>query len=146
MQRTRAQRAAGSTHANRYSTGNSLAAIGCGVANASGCTATDSVVHLGQEGFAEGVDGFVEGRQQGDKELGAVVAYGPDGGWPNDPYAPGEPRYQTLRALLSGENTPEQVLENLQGSGLRGMDGWGFPTGKKLDLVRNAGGSGKYAT
>ncbi|MEP6814355.1 MAG: NAD(P)H-dependent oxidoreductase subunit E [Marmoricola sp.] len=96
-------------------------------------------------GRVQDVDGFVEGRRQGDKELGAVVAYGPDGGWPNDPYAPGEPRYQTLRALLSGEITPEQVLENLQGSGLRGMGGAGFPTGKKWELVRNAEGSVKYA-
>jgi NADH:ubiquinone oxidoreductase subunit F (NADH-binding)/NADH:ubiquinone oxidoreductase subunit E len=96
-------------------------------------------------GRVQDVDGFVEGRRQGDKELGAVVAYGPDGGWPNDPYAPGETRYQTLRALLSGEITPEQVLANLQGSGLRGMGGAGFPTGKKWELVRNAEGSVKYA-
>ena len=96
-------------------------------------------------GRVEEVDGFVEGRRQGANDLGAVVAYGPEGGWPNDPYAPGEQRYQTLRALLSGEITPEQVLDGLQGSGLRGMGGAGFPTGKKWELVRNTEGSVKYA-
>ena len=100
-------------------------------------------------GRVEEVDGFVEERRRGDESIGAVVAYGPDGGWPNDPYRPGEQRYQTLRALLSGEITHEQVIDSLQASGLRGMGGAGFPTGKKWELVRNAeagdGDSVKYA-
>ena len=95
------------------------------------------------------VDTLVDARRSGDNDLGAVVAYGPEGGWPNDPYGPGEPRYQALRALLSGEITPQQVIDNLQASGLRGMGGAGFPTGKKWELVRGeeaVDGSGiKYA-
>ena len=95
------------------------------------------------------VDTLVEAKRSGDNDLGAVVAYGPEGGWPNDPYGPGEPRYQALRALLSGEITPQQVIDNLQASGLRGMGGAGFPTGKKWELVRGeeaVDGSGiKYA-
>jgi formate dehydrogenase beta subunit len=95
------------------------------------------------------VDTLVDAKRSGDNDLGAVVAYGPEGGWPNDPYGPGEPRYQALRALLSGEITPHQVIDNLQASGLRGMGGAGFPTGKKWELVRGeetVDGSGiKYA-
>ena len=95
------------------------------------------------------VDNLVDAKRSGDNDLGAVVAYGPEGGWPNDPYGPGEPRYQALRALLSGEITPQQVIDNLQASGLRGMGGAGFPTGKKWELVRGeeaVDGSGiKYA-
>ena len=50
------------------------------------------------------VDTLVDAKRSGDNDLGAVVAYGPEGGWPNDPYGPGEPRYQALRALLSGRS------------------------------------------
>ena len=95
------------------------------------------------------VETLVDVKRSGDNDLGAVVAYGPEGGWPNDPYGPGEPRYQALRALLSGEITPQQVIDNLLASGLRGMGGAGFPTGKKWELVRGeeaVDGSGiKYA-
>ena len=95
------------------------------------------------------VDTLVDAKRSGDNDLGAVVAYGPEGGWPNDPYMPGEPRYQALRALLSREITPQQVIDDLQASGLRGMGGAGFPTGKKWELVRGeeaVDGSGvKYA-
>ncbi len=84
------------------------------------------------------VDALVDAKRGGDDDLGAVVAYGPEGGWPNDPYGPGEPRYQCLRSLLSGEVTPQQVIDTLQASGLRGMGGAGFPTGKKWELVRDA--------
>ena len=68
---------------------------------------------------------------------------------PTTPIGPGEPRYQALRALLSEEITPQQVIDDLQASGLRGMGGAGFPTGKKWELVRGeeaVDGSGiKYA-
>ena len=95
------------------------------------------------------IDTLVDAKRSGDNDLGAVVAYGPEGGWPNDPYGPGEPRYQALRALMSGEIAPQQVIDDLQASGLRGMGGAGFPTGKKWELVRGeeaVDGSGiKYA-
>jgi NADH:ubiquinone oxidoreductase subunit E len=96
-------------------------------------------------GRMEDVDTLVDSRRQGDDDLGAAVAYGPEGGWPNDPYAPGDQRYRSLRALLAGEITPEQVLDNLEQSGLRGMGGAGFPTGKKWSLVRQTEGRVKYA-
>jgi NADH:ubiquinone oxidoreductase subunit F (NADH-binding)/NADH:ubiquinone oxidoreductase subunit E len=81
--------------------------------------------------------------------LEPAAAAGRDEPWPNDPYPAGtgvEQRYATLRALLSGELAPEDVLATLKDSGLRGMGGAGFPTGQKWELVRNAQPGGvKYA-
>jgi bidirectional [NiFe] hydrogenase diaphorase subunit len=42
------------------------------------------------------------------------------------------------------EMTPEQVVEQIKTSGLRGRGGGGFPTGLKWDLVRKAKGEKKY--
>lgn len=42
------------------------------------------------------------------------------------------------------EMTPEQVVEEIKKSGLRGRGGGGFPTGLKWDLVRKATGGKKY--
>ena len=72
--------------------------------------------------------------------------------WPNDPY-PGGPypggtgvdgRYATLRALLAGDVGSGAVVAALEESGLRGMGGAGFPTGKKWDLVRGTDDPVKY--
>ena len=53
----------------------------------------------------------------------------------NDPYAPGEERYRVLRRALAGELDPDDIIEALKDSGLRGMGGAGFPTGTKWELV-----------
>jgi formate dehydrogenase len=50
--------------------------------------------------------------------------YGVDGG------------YRLLRACLAGERTRDQVIEALEHSGLRGLGGAGFPTGRKWRFVR----------
>jgi len=42
------------------------------------------------------------------------------------------------------ELTPEQVIEEIQSSGLRGRGGAGFPTGLKWSMVRQAKGEMKY--
>jgi len=42
------------------------------------------------------------------------------------------------------EMTPEQVVEEIKKSGLRGRGGGGFPTGLKWDMVRKAKGEKKY--
>jgi len=42
------------------------------------------------------------------------------------------------------EMTPEQVVEEIKKSGLRGRGGGGFPTGLKWDLVRKAAGEKKF--
>jgi NADH:ubiquinone oxidoreductase subunit F (NADH-binding)/NADH:ubiquinone oxidoreductase subunit E len=74
-----------------------------------------------------------------------VATYAPEEGWPNDPYPAAGLRYQALRALLTGELSADEVIDRLQQSGLRGMGGAGFPTGKKWELVRAAAGGVKYA-
>jgi len=51
--------------------------------------------------------------------------------------------YQALRKVLL-EMTPEQVIQEIKSSGLRGRGGAGFPTGKKWEFCRNAPGSRKY--
>ncbi|MFC1932418.1 NADH-quinone oxidoreductase subunit NuoF [Chloroflexota bacterium] len=51
--------------------------------------------------------------------------------------------YQALRKVLFNM-TPEQVIEEIKRSGLRGRGGAGFPTGVKWEFCRNAPGSLKY--
>jgi len=51
--------------------------------------------------------------------------------------------YQALRKVLF-DMTPEQVIDELKRSGLRGRGGAGFPTGLKWEFCRNASGSPKY--
>lgn len=113
------------------------------------CDIAPAVTVDERPGRIDDVSTLVEAKRGGDQNLGAVAAYAPESGWPNDPYRPGEQRYQSLRALLTGDISPQQVIDNLQASGLRGMGGAGFPTGKKWELVRGAqavDGSGrKYA-
>ena len=54
-----------------------------------------------------------------------------------------EDGYQALGKVLS-EMTPEQVIEEVLASGLRGRGGAGFPAGRKWQLSRAAEGSPKY--
>jgi NADH:ubiquinone oxidoreductase subunit F (NADH-binding)/(2Fe-2S) ferredoxin/Pyruvate/2-oxoacid:ferredoxin oxidoreductase delta subunit len=51
--------------------------------------------------------------------------------------------YQALRRVLT-EMTPEQVIEIVTGSGLRGRGGGGFPTGVKWNLARQTPRWPKY--
>ena len=44
--------------------------------------------------------------------------------------------YSELQALRAGSKTPDQVQDEVLGSGLRGMGGAGFPSGKKWSFVR----------
>ena len=44
--------------------------------------------------------------------------------------------YRLLRSCLANEHTRDQVIEALEHSGLRGLGGAGFPTGRKWRLVR----------
>ncbi len=48
--------------------------------------------------------------------------------------------YNELKALRGGSRTPDELQEDVQESGLRGMGGAGFPSGRKWSFVRmNAG-------
>jgi len=51
--------------------------------------------------------------------------------------------YQSLRKALF-EMTPEQVIDEVKRSGLRGRGGAGFPTGLKWEFCHNAPGIQKY--
>lgn len=48
--------------------------------------------------------------------------------------------YTELTALREGKLTPEQVQDKIQESGLRGLGGAGFPSGKKWSFVRAEAG------
>jgi NADH:ubiquinone oxidoreductase subunit F (NADH-binding)/NADH:ubiquinone oxidoreductase subunit E len=48
--------------------------------------------------------------------------------------------YGLLQACLEGERTVDQVIEALEGSGIRGLGGAGFPTGRKWRFVRQEPG------
>ena len=85
--------------------------------------------------------------------------------WPNDPYAdaPERERYAEVRRIIAGSlgevETVEALEESglhgmgaplqhavrtLQGAGLRGMGGAGFPTGSKWEMVAQQTGEPKY--
>ena len=51
--------------------------------------------------------------------------------------------YKALERVLI-EMTPEEVIETIKQSGLRGRGGAGFPTGKKWELTRNVESTQKY--
>ena len=51
--------------------------------------------------------------------------------------------YQTLKSLRDGAKTPDQVQQEVLDSGLRGLGGAGFPSGRKWSFVRGATGT-KY--
>ena len=51
--------------------------------------------------------------------------------------------YQALTKALF-EMKPEEIIDEIKASGLRGRGGAGFPTGKKWDDCRNAPGDTKY--
>ena len=54
-----------------------------------------------------------------------------------------EDGYQALATVLE-QNTPEEVIDIVAKSGLRGRGGAGFPTAKKWEFTRNNPGSTKY--
>jgi NADH:ubiquinone oxidoreductase subunit F (NADH-binding)/NADH:ubiquinone oxidoreductase subunit E len=51
--------------------------------------------------------------------------------------------YQTLKGLRDGARTPDEVQQAMLDSGLRGLGGAGFPSGRKWSFVRAASGT-KY--
>ena len=51
--------------------------------------------------------------------------------------------YEALKSLRGGSKTPDEVQETVLASGLRGLGGAGFPSGRKWGFVRSAGGT-KY--
>jgi NADH-quinone oxidoreductase subunit F len=52
--------------------------------------------------------------------------------------------YLALEKIFSDKLSPEQVIEEVKKSGLRGRGGAGFPTGMKWEFTRKAAGVEKY--
>lgn len=52
--------------------------------------------------------------------------------------------YRALEKIFSDKLNPEQVIEEVKMSGLRGRGGAGFPTGLKWEFTRQAAGAEKY--
>ena len=93
--------------------------------------------------LAEAADLVEAGRAM--QSAAPLLADRGEGPRPNDPYAEAEERYGVLRRALAGELAPETIIEELNASGLKGMGGAGFPTGKKWELVRAQENHPKYA-
>jgi bidirectional [NiFe] hydrogenase diaphorase subunit len=55
----------------------------------------------------------------------------------------GRDGYQALMQVLT-QMTPQEVIEQISRSGLRGRGGGGYPTGLKWGTVAKAGGTQKY--
>jgi len=54
---------------------------------------------------------------------------------PNDPYGSADEHYGVFRRALAGDLRPEEIVQTLKDSELRGMGGAGFPTGQKWEIV-----------
>ena len=52
--------------------------------------------------------------------------------------------YQAWRKILAGELSPDEVIEEVKGSGLRGRGGAGFPTGLKWSFMPRTAPGQKY--
>jgi NADH:ubiquinone oxidoreductase subunit F (NADH-binding)/NADH:ubiquinone oxidoreductase subunit E len=96
---------------------------------------------------ADDADALVTAARTGHRADPVPRAYGGGAPWPNDPYPPmadAGGRYAALRKVLSGELGADHVINALTASGLRGMGGAGFPTGRKWGLVAAQQASPKY--
>ncbi len=89
-------------------------------------------------------EGLVDAARSGEPPP-AEAKKGSDERRPNDPYAPGEERYRLVRRMLAGELDAEEIVSAVSDSGLRGMGGAGFPTGRKWELVAGQEAEPKYA-
>lgn len=71
--------------------------------------------------------------------------YGPTRRWLNDPYSEPKQHYSAFRStIVSRQAEIKRIVQELQASGLRGMGGAGFPTGKKWALVQEQPRPEKY--
>jgi NADH:ubiquinone oxidoreductase subunit F (NADH-binding)/NADH:ubiquinone oxidoreductase subunit E len=64
--------------------------------------------------------------------------------WPNDPYPTAAGRYALVREVLAGRRDTAGIIAALKDSGLRGMGGAGFPTGRKWDMVAAQAAAPRY--
>ena len=72
------------------------------------------------------------------QNLVCFSTFGSDESWTLETYEKHD-GYQTWRKVLAGELTPEEIIDEVKASGLRGRGGAGFPTGLKWSFMpRNA--------
>lgn len=73
-----------------------------------------------------------------EQNLVCFSTFGADESWTLATYE-NHDGYQVWRKVLAGELTPEQIIDEVKASGLRGRGGAGFPTGLKWSFMpRNA--------
>src|ERR1700761_8902765 len=89
--------------------------------------------------------GAIEEHLPGRPAEGASAAASAPARWPNDPYPTPGDRYAVLRDVLAGRLDTAGVITALKDTGLRGMGGAGFPTGRKWELVAAQENTPKYA-
>lgn len=104
------------------------------------CDAAPAVVVNDEPAAAGQAEALVDLATAGALTDAETATYSPAGRWPNDPYTSTDEHYRVLRRVLAGEVSAEQVVAALLESGLRGMGGAGFPTGKKWELVSQQDG------
>ncbi len=103
-----------------------------------------------EPGHVDDADDLVARARVRTAEEEPVVAPRREQPWPNDPYPAADSAdpargYRVLRALLARDLDAGEVVQTLQDSGLRGMGGAGFPTGRKWALVAAQERRPKYA-
>lgn len=84
---------------------------------------------------------------RGERPMPAAEPAPPARHWPTDPYPRRDHRFGVLRRVLSsgaGDAERDRVVAALTQSGLRGLGGAAFPTGRKWDFTRRAAGDEKY--
>jgi NADH-quinone oxidoreductase subunit F len=77
------------------------------------------------------------------QNLVAFSTFGSDESWTLKTYEKHD-GYQAWRKVLAGELTPEQIVDEIKASGLRGRGGAGFPTGLKWSFMPRSAPIQKY--
>ena len=78
-----------------------------------------------------------------EQNLICFSTFGFDESWTLETYE-SQGGYEAWRKVLAGQLTPEEIIDEVKASGLRGRGGAGFPTGLKWSFMpRNAPGQ-KY--
>ena len=77
------------------------------------------------------------------QNLVCFKTFGEDESWTIDAYRKHD-GYQAWQKILDGGMSPEEVIEEVKASGLRGRGGAGFPTGLKWSFMPRGTGIQKY--